>query len=89
VQVHEVLASHELVRVVHVEGPAHVVLVRGLQIFSVKVRCHFTPDLNALDPSQVSLLLKVKPVGLIELRSNKKVDVADFVILTDECSCEA
>jgi hypothetical protein len=83
VKVHEVLASHELVGIVHVEGPAHVVLVRGLQIFSVEVRCHFTPDLNALDPSQVSLLLKVKPVSLIELRSNEKVDVANFIVLTD------
>ena len=55
-----------------------VVLV---QILSVVQLGHWTPDLVALDSGNVAVVLKLQPVGLVELGTNPKAQILSIVRL--------
>ena len=63
-QLHQVLTSDKLIRIADIED---LTLSGSLsfQVLRIEVRRHFTLDLYTLDFSQVTLILKVLPVGLV------------------------
>ena len=49
----------------------------------VKLRRHFAPDLSALDLGNETLVLQLEPVGLVQLGSDQKVQIGNFVVLAN------
>ena len=80
-QFHQILARYELIRIANVENLS---LCRFLsfKVLTVEVGCHFTLNLYALDFGQVSLILQILPVCLIQFWTNQKVQFSYAVILS-------
>lgn len=70
-QLDQVLTSNEFIRVAHVEHLALGLL--SLEILCVEIRGHLTLDLYALDFSEITLVLKILPIGFVEFRPNQEV----------------
>jgi hypothetical protein len=85
-QVDQVLTSEELIRIVDLQGhfcPV-LILLNLLKVLFIEMRSHWAPYLNALHSREESLLLQVKPICLVELRTDEEVNVGDLVIFSDE-----
>lgn len=87
-QLDQVLARDELVRVANVE--VHLlVLLRPAQVFLVEVWRHFTPNFDALDVGEEAAHGKLSPVGLVEFRPDQVVQLRDTFVFSDESRREA
>lgn len=86
-QLNQVLAGDELIWITNIENLA-VRCSLPLQVLTVEIWSHFTLHLNTLHFSQVSLILQVLPVGLIQLRSNQKVQFSNSVVLPNKSGGE-
>ncbi len=49
----------------------------------VKLWSHFAPDLRALDLGDEPFVLQLEPVGFVQLGTDQKVKIGNFVILSD------
>ena len=85
-EVDEVLATDEFVGVAHVKHFALSLL--PLEVLSIKVRCHFTLNLNALYFRQVTPVCQVLPVGFVQLRPNHEIQVTNSIVFAHECRRE-
>ena len=80
-QLHQVLTCYKLVRIAHVENFALCRLL-PLEVLTVEVGCHLTLHFDALDFGQVSLILQILPVCLIQFWTNQKIEFSYAVILS-------
>lgn len=58
-----------------------------LVILLVEVRGHLAPDFDALDSGQVATVLKINPVGFVQLWANEEVKVINLAILSHKSGC--
>ena len=60
----------------------------GAPVFRKKVRCHFTPDFNALNLRQVALVLQILPVRFVQFGPDQEVKLSNLVIFSDQSGSE-
>ena len=80
-QVNQVLTSQKLVWVIHIQ--VRTSSASGIEVLLVELGCHLAPNLDALNPSEETLLLQIQPVCLVQFWSNQKVQVLNSLVFSD------
>lgn len=82
-KLHQIMAGHELIRIVEVERLLEVCVTFGIGVFPIEPRSHFAPHFDALHSSQVPSVLEINPIGFVELGPDQEVEISDLIVFSN------